>query len=85
MPSSTGKRPRVDRWSQRAGSQTPTRSAPSLQIEPLPITYLGLHSPEVDALDNEDEETTQITWPETADENEPSPGASTPPPERRSR
>jgi hypothetical protein len=44
-----------------------------------------LRSPEVDALDNENEETTQITWPETADENEPTPGASTPPPERRSR
>lgn len=84
-PSSTGKRKRVDRWSQRAGPQTPTRSATSSQTGPLPITYPGLHCPEVDAVDNEDEETTQITWPETTDENEPSPETSTPPPERRSR
>ncbi|CRL30740.1 unnamed protein product [Penicillium camemberti] len=30
-PSSTGKRKRVDRWSQRAGSQTPTKSATGSQ------------------------------------------------------
>jgi hypothetical protein len=70
---------------QRAGPQTLTRSAPSSKTEPLPITYPGLHSSEVGALNNEDEETTQMTWPETADENEPSLEASTPPPERRSR
>ena len=37
-PSSTSKRKRVDRWSQRAGPQTPTKSAASSRTEPLPIT-----------------------------------------------
>jgi hypothetical protein len=37
-PSSIGKRKRVDRWSQRAGPQTPTKSAASSRTEPLPIT-----------------------------------------------
>jgi hypothetical protein len=84
-PSSTGKRKRVDRWSQRAGPQTPTKSAESSRTEPLPIPHAPLHSPEVVALDNEDEDITQIEWPETTDENEPSPPATTIPPERRSR
>lgn len=84
-PSSTGKRKRVDRWSQRAGPQTPTKSAASSWTEPLPITHPRLQSPEVVALDNEDENTTQITWPETTDENESSPPATTSPPETRSR
>ncbi|KAJ5904697.1 uncharacterized protein N7473_001751 [Penicillium subrubescens] len=84
-PSSTGKRKCVDRWSQRAGSQTPTKSTASSRTEPLPITRPRLYSPEVVPLDNEDEDTTQITWPATTDENEPSPPATTPPPERRSR
>ncbi|KAJ5904785.1 uncharacterized protein N7473_001701 [Penicillium subrubescens] len=83
-PSSTGKRKRVDRWSQRAGPQTPSKSAPSSRTESLP-THPQLRSPEVVALDEEDEESTQITWPETTDENEHSPPAATPPPERRSR
>lgn len=83
--SSTGKRKRVDRWSQRAGPQTPTKSVASSRTELLPITHQRLDSPEIVALDNEDEEATQIPWPETTDENEPSLRDSTPPPERRSR
>ncbi|KAJ5394721.1 hypothetical protein N7509_006508 [Penicillium cosmopolitanum] len=83
-PSSTGKRKRVDRWSQRAGPQTPSKSVPISRTESL-LTHPKLRSPEVVALDNEDEESTQITWPETTDENEPSPAAATPTPERRSR
>lgn len=83
-PTSTGKRKRVDRWSQRAGPQPPSRSVPISRTESLP-THPELRSPEVVALDNEDEESTQITWPDTTDENEPSPAAATPTPERRSR
>lgn len=48
-------------------------------------THPRVHFPEVGALDNEDEDTTQITWQDTTHENEPSPPAATPPPERRSR
>lgn len=81
----TGKRKRVDLWSQRAGPQTPTRSAASSRTEPLPITYPWLHSPIMDALDNEDEGTTQTVWPETGDTNKASPSASTPPREEFSK
>lgn len=83
-PSSTGKRKRVDRWSQRAGPQTPTKSAASSRTESLPLTHSRLDFSER-AFDGEDEDTTQITWPETADEDDRSPHAPTSPPERRSR
>jgi hypothetical protein len=60
-PSSTGKRKRVDRWSQRAGPQTPTKSAVRSQTESLSITHQFQESPEIIAPDDHDEEATQIT------------------------
>lgn len=81
-PSSTGKRKRVDRWSQRAGPQTPSKSAARSRTESLPLTHQSQDSPEAVAPGLEDEDATQITWPDTADEIKTSPPASTPPPER---
>ncbi|KAJ5111788.1 hypothetical protein NUU61_001418 [Penicillium alfredii] len=83
-PSSSGKRKRVDRWSQRAGPQTPSKSAARSHTESLPITHQFQDSPEIIAPDDDDEEATQITWPDTADEIKASPRATTSPPERRS-
>ncbi|KAJ5414882.1 hypothetical protein N7509_000216 [Penicillium cosmopolitanum] len=84
-PSSTGKRKRVDRWSQRAGPQTPTKSAPSSLTDSLPFVHPRLDFSATVSLDDEDEGATQITWPVSADEDEPSPPATTAPPETRSR
>jgi hypothetical protein len=84
-PSSTGKRKRVDRWSQRAGPQTPTKSATSSLTDSLPFVHPRLDFSATVSLDDEDEGATQITWPVSADEDEPSPPATTAAPETRSR
>ncbi|KZN87629.1 hypothetical protein EN45_061900 [Penicillium chrysogenum] len=83
-PSSTGKRKRVDRWSQRAGPQTPSKSAARSQTESLPITHQSQDSPQIIAPGDDDEESTQITWPDTPEEIKASSRATTPVPERRS-
>ncbi|OGE46776.1 hypothetical protein PENARI_c113G04154 [Penicillium arizonense] len=76
--SASGKRKRVDRWSQRAGPTTPSKST-SESHNPQLAKPMTANTP-VD----EDEESTQITWADTLDEPERSPQASTPTPERRS-
>ncbi|KAJ6168290.1 hypothetical protein N7497_001133 [Penicillium chrysogenum] len=83
-PSSTGKRKRVDRWSQRAGPQTPSKSAARSQTESLPITHQSQDSPQIIAPGDDDEEATQITRPDTPEEIKASSRATTPVPERRS-
>jgi hypothetical protein len=63
--STTGKRKRVDRWSQRAG---PSKSNTNPQNEPS-LSELQYPEPTgTNAPDDEDDESTQITWPDTADE-----------------
>jgi hypothetical protein len=78
-PSSTiGKRKRVDRWSQRAGPTTPSKSTSQFH-DPQLAKPIRANTPA-----DEDEESTQITWADTLDGAEGSPQASTPTPERRS-
>lgn len=83
-PPSTGKRKRVDRWSQRAGPQTPTKSAARPQTESLPITYQSQDPTQIIAPGDDDEEDAQITWPDTPEEIKASSRTTTPVPERRS-
>ncbi|KAJ5046213.1 hypothetical protein NUH16_003038 [Penicillium rubens] len=83
-PPSTGKRKRVDRWSQRAGPQTPTKSAARPQTESLHITYQSQDPTQMIAPGEDDEEDAQITWPDTPEEIKASSRTTTPVPERRS-
>ncbi|KAI3118771.1 hypothetical protein CBS147326_9899 [Penicillium roqueforti] len=83
-PPATGKRKRVDRWSQRAGPQTPTKSAARPQTESLPITYQSQDPTQIIAPGDDDEEDAQITWPDTPEEIKASSRTTTPVPERRS-
>jgi hypothetical protein len=76
--SAIGKRKRVDRWSQRAGPTTPTKSTPQSH-RPQLTKPIRANTP----LDD-DEESTQITWADTLDGTETSPQTATPTPERRS-
>lgn len=76
--SATGKRKRVDRWSQRAGPTTPSKST-SQSHDPQFIKPVRANTP-VD----KDKESAQTTWADTLDKPESSPQASTPTPERRS-
>ncbi|CAI7627757.1 unnamed protein product [Penicillium pancosmium] len=82
-PSSTGKRKRIDRWSHRAGPQTPTNLPATSWTGSLPNTDPFHECPDIIEPDDEDEGT-QITWPDTADERKASPQVLTPTPERRS-
>ncbi|KAJ5118367.1 hypothetical protein N7476_010728 [Penicillium atrosanguineum] len=76
--SATGKRKRVDRWSQRAGPTTPSKSTSQSHDAQL-SKPVRVNTPVHD-----DEKSTQITWADTLDDAESSPQASTPTPERRS-
>ncbi|KAJ5367174.1 hypothetical protein N7541_001115 [Penicillium brevicompactum] len=82
--STTGKRKRVDRWSQRAGPTTPTKSDATPRNESS-LNDQQYSEPTVTNTQGDgDEESTQITWPDTPDETNTLPRSSTPTPERRS-
>lgn len=76
--SATGKRKRADRWSQRAGPTTPSKST-SQSHDTQVAKPVRMNTPVDD-----DEESTQITWADTLDDAEGSPQTSTSSPERRS-
>ncbi|KAJ5240419.1 uncharacterized protein N7469_002010 [Penicillium citrinum] len=78
--SAIGKRKRVDRWSQRAGLTTPSKSTSQFYDPQLAENVRATSTADED----EDEESTQITWADTLDETESARQTSTPTPERRS-
>jgi hypothetical protein len=88
--STTGKRKRSDRWTQRATPSTPTKSTRLLQAdlrqpdrsESQPIYQPTSELNETTPLENDND--TQITWTDTADETESSALITSPTPERRS-
>lgn len=76
--SATGKRKRVDRWSQRADPSTPSKSTTQSHDQQLAKPIRANTS--VD----DDEESTQITWADTLDGTESGQQTIAPTPERRS-
>lgn len=91
-PSSTpSKRKRPNRWMQRAGPSTPSKSIPY----PNRASSASPHRPEIhtpsqdndaknDSLGIQLDKDTEITWPDTADEADSPPQTTSPTPERRS-
>ena len=61
--SAIGKRKRVDRWSQRAGPTTPSKSTSQYYDPPLAENVTATTTTDED----EDEASTQITWADTLD------------------
>jgi hypothetical protein len=76
--SATGKRKRPDRWSQRAGPTTPSKSTSQFYDPQLAETVRATTPAD------EDEESAQITWADTLDGIENGQQTSAPTPERRS-
>lgn len=81
--STTGKRKRHDRWSQRATPRTPSKSTTLIENDSTSIIQPSCNPTETSA-PNDDHEETQMTWPDTADDAQVSPQPPTPTPERRS-
>ena len=76
----TGKRKRQDRWAQRANLRSRFNSVTLLEddlMSTIQPSYVG-------ALNDDDEEEIQISWPDTPDHTESSPQPHTPTLERRS-
>lgn len=78
----TGKRKHHDRWSQRATTRTPSTSVTLLEKDFASHVQKPYDSTEATVLT--DDEDTQITWIDTAEDIRSSPPASSPLPERRS-
>jgi hypothetical protein len=78
----TGKRKRQDRWAQRANPRSPFKSVALLQDDSTSTIQLSHNSTETTTL-NDDDEDTQINWPDTPDDTQSSPQPQTPTPGRR--
>ncbi|KAJ5766706.1 uncharacterized protein N7511_004322 [Penicillium nucicola] len=74
---------RQDRWSQRANARSPLNSLAALEKDTTSTIQLSYTPTEIDAL-NDDEDETQIIWPDTPDDTQSSPQPYTPTSGRRS-
>jgi hypothetical protein len=84
LSSTTGKWKRLDRWSQRAGPTTPSKSKSIFPKESSLDDPQLARPTRTNTPVDEDKESTQITWANTADDAKSLPRASTHTPERRS-
>lgn len=82
--STTDKGKRHDRWSQRSGTHTPTTSATLLPNGSISTDDQCFNPTKTTAPHDDGEGSTQVTWPDTADDTKTSAQATTPTPERRS-
>jgi hypothetical protein len=80
----TGKRKRQDRWSQRANGHSPFKPAPVLEDDLTSAIQQSYNPTETISLNDDDDDETLITWPDTAEDAQALPRPHTPTPERRS-